>query len=119
MSNTAPVVSWNWTELRDVERAVEDLLRSFEVAQLDEDLSERRERDGEAVPGPERLMQADAALRERERLVVAMPHQRDVRLVVHDARQHVVSGDRHRQPFALAKRGAGFVGTPGLCEQHR
>ena len=47
------------------ERAREDLLGALEIAKLHEDLSERRQRDGEAMTRAERLMQRDAALRER------------------------------------------------------
>ena len=102
-----------------LERAREDLLGALEIAKLHEDLAERRQRDGEAVAGAERLMQRDAALGERERLIVPMPHQRDVRLVVHDAGEHVVGVNGHREPFALPQRGRGFVVAARLREQHR
>ena len=81
--------------LRTFERAGEDLLGALEIAELHEDLSERGQCDREAVTRSERLMQRDAALGEGERLIVAMPHQRHVRLVVHDAREHIVGWDRH------------------------
>ena len=63
-------------------------------------------------------MERDAALGERERLVVLMPHQRDVRLVVHDAGEHVVGLNGHREPFALTQGGRGFVVAARLREQH-
>ena len=47
-----------------------------------------------------------------------MPHQRHVRLVVHDPREHVVGGNRHRQTLALPQRGGRFVDAAGLREQH-
>ena len=102
----------------DFERASEDLLGAFEVAELNEDLAERRECDGEAVTRSERLMQRDAALGERERLIVAMLHQRHVRLVVHDPREHVVGGNRHGETLALAQCGDRFVAAAGLREQN-
>ena len=82
---------------------VQDLLGALEIAELHEDLSERGQRDGQAVAGAERLVQRDAALGERQRLIVAMAHQRDVRLVVDDAREDVVGGNRHRQTLALTQ----------------
>ena len=51
VSNTAPVVSWNWTGLRTSSVRVRICLGALEIAKLHEDLSERRERDGEAVAG--------------------------------------------------------------------
>ena len=97
------------------ERAREDLLGALEVAELHEDLSERGERDGEAVARAERLVQRDAALGQRQRLIVTMAHQRDVRLVVHDAGEHVVGLDRHRQPLALAQRRRSASSTRPDC----
>ena len=101
----------------DFERASEDLLGAFEVAELHEDLAERRECDGEAVTRSERLVQRDTALGERERLIVPMPHQCHVRLVVHDPREHVVGGNRHGEAFALAECGDRFFAAAGLREQ--
>jgi len=100
------------------ERPRQDLLRAFEIAQLHEDLPERRERDREPVAGRECLVQGDAALGECQRLLVLMAHERHVRLVVHDSGKHVVGLDGHRQPLALAERGTGFLAAAGLCEQH-
>jgi hypothetical protein len=54
-------------------------------------------------------MQRDAALGQRQRLIVMMAHQRHVRLVVDDSREHVVGVNRHGEPFAVAQRGGGFV----------
>ena len=101
------------------ERAREDLLGAFEIAKLHVDLSERGQRDGQAVPRPERLVQRDAALGERQRLIVAMAHQRHVRLVVNDAREDVVGGDGHRQTLGLSQSGRGFVHTSRLRQQDR
>ena len=103
----------------DFERAREDLLRALQIAKLHEDLAERRERDGEAVSRAERLVERHAALGERQRLFVLMAHQRDVRLVVHDAREHVVGLDRRRQAFTLAKRRGGFFAAARLARGGR
>ena len=119
MSNTAPVVSWKCDLAAHVERAIQDLLGAFQIAQLHEDLAERRQRDGQAMSGAERLVQAHAAFGKRQRVIVAMPHQHDVRLVVHDSREHVVRGNRHGEAFALTKRRGGFVRPARLREQHR
>ena len=102
----------------DLERAREHLFGALEIAELHENLAERRQRHGEAVTGAERFVQRDAALGERQRLIVLMAHQRDVRLVVDDPRQHVVGRNRHREPFALSQGGGGLVVAAGLREQH-
>ena len=62
-------------------------------------------------------MQRHAALGKRKCLFVLVAHQRDVRLVVHDAGEHVVSLDGRRQPLALTEGGGGFFAAPCLCEQ--
>ena len=63
-------------------------------------------------------MQRDTALGEREGLIVAMLHQCDVRLVVHDPREHVVGGNRHGETFTLAECGDRFFAAPRLREQN-
>ncbi len=37
---------------------------------------------------------------------------------MHDPREHVVGGNRHRETLALAERGGGFVAPAGLREQN-
>ena len=64
-------------------------------------------------------MQRDAALRERERLIMSMAHQRDVRLVVDDAGEHVVGGNGHRETFTLAQTRGRFVNAARLREKNR
>ena len=64
-------------------------------------------------------MQRDTALGQRQRLIVAMAHQRHVRLVVDDAGEDVVGGNGHRQTLALSQSGRGFVHAPGLREENR
>ena len=66
---------------------------------MNADLSERRQRDGQAVPGRILFVQRDAALGQRQRLIVAMPHHRDVGLVAAD------NGDarRRRRPAAATR----------------
>lgn len=50
---------------------------------------------------------------------MTMLHQRDVRLVVHDAGEHVVCRNRHREPLTLAKRRDRLFASACLREQHR
>ena len=58
------------------------------------------------------------ALGQRERLIVAMAHQRDDGLVAADGREHVVGRERRRLALGLTQRGGGFVVAAGLRE-HR
>jgi hypothetical protein len=94
------------------------LLGAFEIAKLHVDLAKRGEGDGETMTGAERFMQCHAAFRKRERLIVPMTHQRNVRLVVHDSREHVVGRDRHRETFTLPETRRRFIDATGLREQH-
>jgi hypothetical protein len=71
------------------------------------------------VSRSERLVKRHAALRQRQRLIVVVTHERHVCLVVHDPGEHVVGMNGHRQPLALAQGRRRFVATSGLCEQHR
>src|SRR6188508_3398866 len=64
-------------------------------------------------------MQRDAALGQDERLLVAMLHQCHVRLVMHDAREHIVGRYRHREAFTLPQPRDGFVCSARLREQYR
>lgn len=63
-------------------------------------------------------MERDAALRKRERLIVAVAHQRHVGLVVHDAGEDIVCGNGHGEPLALSKSRRRFVDTSRLRQQH-
>src|SRR5688572_3202940 len=103
----------------NLEGACEDLFGALEIAKLHVDLTERGERDREAVTRAERLVQRDAAFRERERLIVAMTHQRDVRLVVHNAGEHVVGGNGHRETFTLPETCRRLIDAAGLREEDR
>ena len=67
---------------------------------------------------PASLLQLDAALGERQRLVVAVLHQRDVRLVAADRRQDVAGVDHHREPLGLAQRRHRLVEPAFLRERH-
>jgi hypothetical protein len=102
----------------DFERAGEDLFGAFEVAKLHVDLTECGEGDREPVTRAERLVQSHAALGKRECLIVPMTHQRDVRLVVHDPGEHVISRNLHRETFTLPQTSGRFIDAPGLCEEH-
>ena len=84
--------------------AMEDLLSACEVAETDADLAQRGQRDGERGQRSEVLLQRDRALGKRLRLFVAMPNQRDVRLVDADDRERVVSRQRRRLTFGQPQR---------------
>ena len=103
----------------DFQRAGQDLFRAIQVPELHQDLAERGEGDGETVTRAQRLVKRDAALGERQRLVVMVAHERHVGLIVDDAGEHVVCLYGHRQPFALPERACRLVGSTGLREQHR
>jgi hypothetical protein len=64
-------------------------------------------------------VQRDATLCKRERLIMTMTHQRHVRLVVDDAGEHVVGGNRHRETFTLPQTCRRFVNAAGLREEDR
>ena len=66
---------------------------------------------------PRLLLQLDAALGQRQRLLVAVLHHRDVRLVAAHRRQHVAGLDDQREPLGLAQRGHRFVEPPFLRER--
>ncbi len=92
-----------------VEGAVERLFCAIEAAEADANLPERGERHAQAVRRAALLLQLHAALGQRQRLVVPVLHQRDVRLVAADGRQHVPGLDEHRQTLRLAERRHRFV----------
>jgi hypothetical protein len=95
-----------------LEGAVQHLFCAFEIAEQHERLPQRGECDGKPVSGSHALVQVEAPFRKRERLVVAMAHQRDVGLIVDDTRQDIVGLDGNREPFRLAERGCRFVVPP-------
>ena len=101
----------------DVERAVERLLRAPQAAEADADLAERGERDAETVRRARFLLQLHAPLGELQRLVVAVLHHRDVRLVAADGRDHVAGADHHREALGLAERRHRLVEPPFLRER--
>ena len=67
--------------LRTSRSAVERLFCAIEAAEADANLPERGERHAQAVRRAALLLQFHAALGQRQRLVVPVLHQRDVRLV--------------------------------------
>ena len=83
------------------ERAMQHGLGAREIADAHADLAERGERDRKAGPLSETFLQRDRALGERQGLIVAMPNQRDVRLVDADGRER-----RRRRRSAVAWRSA-------------
>ena len=103
----------------DIERAVQHGVGAIEIADAHADLSERRERNGEAGALSKSLVQVDRALGERERLFVAVANQRDVRLVAVDRREHIIGLENRGHALGLAQRGVGFVVASGLREHHR
>ena len=100
-----------------VERAVQRVLGAREVAEPHADLSERAERDGQAVAGAVRLVERDAALGQRERLLVAVLEHHHVRLVAADRGQHVVGVDERGQPLGVPQRRHRFFVAPELRER--
>jgi hypothetical protein len=101
-----------------VERAVQRVLRAAQIAQAHTDLSERRERDGQAVAPAVLLVKRDASLGERERLLVTVLQHRDARLVPAYRRQHVVGMDERGEPLGLAQRHHRLVVSPQLGQRH-
>ena len=100
-----------------VERAVERLLGAPQIAEPHADLAERGQRDAQAVRRARLLLQLDAALGQRQRLIVAVLHHRHVRLVAADGRDDVVGVDHQREPLGLPQRGHRFVEPSLLGER--
>ena len=92
-------------------------LRAVEVAQLHENLTQRGQRDGETVTGSERLVEGHASFGERQRPVEMLAHERDVCLVVRDAGEQIVGGNRLCQTLALAESGLGLFASARLREE--
>ena len=92
------------------------VLRARQIAEPHADLSERRERDGEAVSRSMRFVQRDAALGERQRLLVAVLQHHHVRLVAADRGQHVVGLNQRGEPLGLPQRRHRFVVAAELRE---
>ena len=65
-----------------LQRAEQNLFGALELAEPHENLTERRERNREPAPGPVLFLQRRALFGQRERLLVAVLNQRDVRLIV-------------------------------------
>ncbi len=101
----------------DVERTIEHLFRPREIADPHANLAEGGQRDAQAVGGARLLLQLDAALGERERLLVPVQHHRDIGLVAADGRQDVARFDRHGQPLGVPQRRHGLVQPPFLRER--
>ena len=64
------------------------------------------------------LVQRHAALGERQRLLVAVLHHRDVRLVAADECEDVVGVDRRGEPLRVPQGAHGFVVAAALRERH-
>jgi hypothetical protein len=98
----------------DVQRAVQHGVGAIEVADAHADLAQGGECHRKAGALPEAFVQVDRAIGERERLLVAVPDQRDVGLVPVHGREHIVGLQQGRHPLGLPQRGIGLVVAPGL-----
>ena len=87
-----------------VERAVQRVLGARQIAEPDADLPERGERDREPVAGAVRFVQRDAALGQRERLLVPVLQHHHVRLVAAHCGEHVVGLHHRRKALGVAQR---------------
>ena len=78
--------------------------------------------EASAIPSPcgvpACLLQLDAALGKRQRLFVAVLHERHVGLVSADGRQHVAGFDDHRQALGLSQRRQRLVQATLLRTRH-
>ena len=88
-----------------------------QVAEPDADLAERGERDGQAVHRAGVLVQRQGAVGERQRLVVAVAHERDVGLVAAHERQHVLGARHGGQVLGLPQRRHRLV-EPSRLRRH-
>ena len=86
---------------------------------LHENLSERGERNREAAPGADLLLQRRALFGQRQRLLVAVLNQRDVRLVVADDAEHVLRLHRRGEALGLpqARRSLLRCARPGRARR--
>ena len=95
---------------------MQNLFGALELAEPHENLPERGERNCEAASRAVLLLQRRALFGERERLLVAMLNQRDVRLVVADDAEHVLRLHRRREALGLTKRRHRLFDAPALRE---
>src|SRR5262249_29357750 len=86
-------------------------------AEPDADLPERGERNAETVRRAGFLLQLDAALGERQRLVVPVLNRRDVRWVAAGGRGGAAGRGGGGEPLGLAEGGHRFVEPPLLRER--
>ncbi len=97
---------------------MQGVLGPHQVAEADANLSKRRQGDGQSVARAVSLVQRDAALGQRQRLLVAVLQHHDVRLIAADRCQHVVRLDDRGQAFGLAQRRHRFVVVAELRERN-
>ncbi len=100
-----------------VERAVQGVLGARQVAEPHADLAERAERDGQSVARAVRLVERDAALGQRERLLVAVLEHHDARLVAAHRGEHVVRVDERRHALGVPQRRHRFLVASELRER--
>ena len=101
----------------NVERAIQRLFRRAELSEAHANLPERRQRHRQAMARSPRFMDRDAALRQRERRLVAMLQHHHVRLIAADRREHVVGLHRCREALGLAERRERLVVAADLRER--
>jgi hypothetical protein len=100
------------------ECAMQQGFSARQIADADANLAQRGERDGEALALAEAFLECHGALGKRERLIVAVADQRDVRLVDADHRKHVVGGEGGRLTFREPERRVGLVVAARLRQHH-
>ena len=100
----------------NVEGPVQRRFGPFQVPEPHADLSQRRERHTQAVRRAGVLLQLDAAFRERQRLIVTVLHQRDVRLIAAHRGKDVAGVHEKGESLRMAQRSHRFVKPPLLSE---
>ena len=117
MASRAPRLAAERLGRGDLERAVERLLGTREVTQPHADLAQRRQRDTHAVRRAGLLLQGDAALGQRQGLLVTVLHERHVGLVAAHGRHHIVGARGRREALGLPEGGHALV-VPAVLRQH-
>jgi hypothetical protein len=87
-----------------VEGAVQGFLRPAEISDPDANLPQRGQRDPEPVRRSGFLLELDAALGQRQRILVPVLHRSDVGLVAADGGQHVPGLGRRGEALGMPHR---------------
>ena len=99
-----------------LQRAVQHLFGALELSDVNENLPQRGQTEGQAAAGTNLFLQRGASFGQRERVLVTMLNQGDVCLVVADDAEHVVGLRGRGEPFGLSKRCACFFDASALCQ---